>query len=160
MSPLVRLSFLLFVRAVLPEGAQEASSGESLWSLAVSRYENHLMCSVSLCGMILLCLRQCLLQLPRRLTVVLQAKKFIGDAQASLLREPLADGTLVATPEIPSDDIIPSLLTLSDVMGAGWFAADAANVKSGATVAVVGYGAVGLLGVLSAKQMAPGGSSQ
>ena len=45
------------------------------------------------------------------------------------------------------------MLTLSDVMGTGWFAADAANVKSGSTVAVVGDGAVGLLGVLSAKQM-------
>jgi threonine dehydrogenase-like Zn-dependent dehydrogenase len=38
-------------------------------------------------------------------------------------------------------------------MGTGWFAADAANVKPGATVVVVGDGAVGLLGVLSAKQM-------
>ena len=69
------------------------------------------------------------------------------------LRVPLADGTLVATPDIPSEDLIPSLLTLSDVMGTGWFAADAANVKPGSTVAVVGDGAVGLLGVLSAKQM-------
>jgi threonine dehydrogenase-like Zn-dependent dehydrogenase len=49
--------------------------------------------------------------------------------------------------------MIPSLLSLSDVMGTGWFAADAANVKPGSTVAVVGDGAVGLLGVLSAKQM-------
>jgi threonine dehydrogenase-like Zn-dependent dehydrogenase len=49
--------------------------------------------------------------------------------------------------------IRPIRLTLSDVMGTGWFAADAANVKPGATVAVVGDGAVGLLGVLSAKQM-------
>src|SRR6266436_6621892 len=69
------------------------------------------------------------------------------------VRVPLADGTLVATPDIPSEDLIPSLLTLSDVMGTGWFAADAANVKPGSTVAVVGDGAVGLLGVLSAKQM-------
>jgi threonine dehydrogenase-like Zn-dependent dehydrogenase len=59
----------------------------------------------------------------------------------------------VATPEIPSPDLIPSLLALSDVMGTGWFAAEAANVKAGAIVAVVGDGAVGLLGVLSAKQM-------
>jgi threonine dehydrogenase-like Zn-dependent dehydrogenase len=65
----------------------------------------------------------------------------------------MADGTLVATPSVPSNDLIPSLLTLSDVMGTGWFAADAANVKPGSTVAVVGDGAVGLLGVLSAKQM-------
>ena len=57
------------------------------------------------------------------------------------------------TPDVPSDDLIPSLLALSDVLGTGWFAADAANVKPGMTVAVVGDGAVGLLGVLSAKQM-------
>jgi threonine dehydrogenase-like Zn-dependent dehydrogenase len=80
-------------------------------------------------------------------------KELVGGAQAPLLRVPLADGTLVATRDMPSDDLIPSLLTLSDVMGTGWFAADAANVKPGATVAVVGDGAVGLLGVLSAKQM-------
>src|SRR5437867_3420199 len=80
-------------------------------------------------------------------------KEIISTAQAPILRVPLADGTLVATPDIPSDDLIPSLLAVSDVMGTGWFAADAANVKPGMTVAVVGDGAVGLLGVLSAKQM-------
>jgi len=74
-------------------------------------------------------------------------------AQAPIARVPLADGTLVATPELPSDDVIPSLLTTSDVLGTGWFAADAASVKPGSTVVVVGDGAVGLLGVLSAKQM-------
>jgi threonine dehydrogenase-like Zn-dependent dehydrogenase len=74
-------------------------------------------------------------------------------AQAPRLRVPLADGTLVATPDVPDTDQIPSLLALSDVMGTGWFAADAANVNPGATVVVVGDGAVGLLGVLSAKQM-------
>ena len=82
-----------------------------------------------------------------------QHKEFVGDAQAPVVRIPLANGTLVATPDVPSADMIPSLLTLSDVMGTGWFAADAANVKPGATVAVVGDGAVGLLGILSAKQM-------
>ncbi len=85
-----------------------------------------------------------------------QHKVFVGDAQAGRLRVPLAEGTLVATPEVPSDDLVPSLLTLSDVMGTGWFAAVAANVKPGTTVAVVGDGAVGLLGVLSAKQMGAG----
>jgi threonine dehydrogenase-like Zn-dependent dehydrogenase len=74
-------------------------------------------------------------------------------AQAPFLRVPLADGTLVATPEIPSDDLVPSLLATSDVLGTGWFAADAAAAGPGKTVAVVGDGAVGLLGVLSAKQM-------
>jgi threonine dehydrogenase-like Zn-dependent dehydrogenase len=82
-----------------------------------------------------------------------QHAEFVGTAQASVLRVPLADGTLVSTPTVPSDDMIPSLLTLSDVMGTGWFAADAANVKPGSIVAVVGDGAVGLLGVLSAKRM-------
>jgi threonine dehydrogenase-like Zn-dependent dehydrogenase len=82
-----------------------------------------------------------------------QHKEFVGGAQASRLRVPLADGTLVPTPDVPSDDLVPSLLALSDVMGTGWFAAEAANVKPGMTVAVVGDGAVGLLGVLSAKLM-------
>jgi threonine dehydrogenase-like Zn-dependent dehydrogenase len=76
-----------------------------------------------------------------------------GGAQAELLRVPLADGTLVATPQLPPDELVPSLLTLSDVMGTGWFAAVAAGVRPGMTVAVVGDGAVGLLGVLSAAQL-------
>ncbi len=78
--------------------------------------------------------------------------ELVSSAQAPLLRVPLADGTLVATPDAPSVDMIPSLLALSDVMGTGWFAADAADVKPGKTVVVVGDGAVGLLGVVSAKQ--------
>ncbi len=82
-----------------------------------------------------------------------QHRELMGGAQAPLLRVPLANGTLVATPDVPSDDLIPNLLTLSDVMGTGWFAADAAHVQPGKTVAVVGDGAVGLLGVLSARQM-------
>jgi threonine dehydrogenase-like Zn-dependent dehydrogenase len=82
-----------------------------------------------------------------------QHRVLVGGAQAPLLRVPLADGTLVATPDVPSLDLFPSLLALSDVMGTGWFAADAAGVKPGSTVAVVGDGAVGLLGVLSAKQL-------
>src|SRR4051794_22580445 len=80
-------------------------------------------------------------------------REFITRAQAPVLRVPLADGTLVPTPGVPSDDLIPSLLATSDVLGTGWFAADAADVKPGSTVVVVGDGAVGLLGVLSAKQM-------
>src|SRR3954468_4040841 len=82
-----------------------------------------------------------------------QHRELMGGAQAGRLRVPLADGTLVATREVPPAELIPSLLTLSDVMGTGWFAADAAEVKPGNTVVVVGDGAVGLLGVLSAKQM-------
>src|SRR5262245_59339162 len=80
-------------------------------------------------------------------------RQWVVGAQAPMLRVPLADGTLVSTPDIPSHDIVPSLLALSDVMGTGWFAADAAKVKPGSTVVVVGDGAVGLLGVLSARQM-------
>jgi len=82
-----------------------------------------------------------------------QHREFVGDAQAPYLRVPLADGTLVATQDIPSSDLVPSMLTVSDVMGTGWFAADAANTRPGTTVVVVGDGAVGLLAVLSAKQM-------
>jgi threonine dehydrogenase-like Zn-dependent dehydrogenase len=73
--------------------------------------------------------------------------------QAEYARIPLADGTLVATPGLPSDDLVPSLLAASDVLGTGWFGAVAADVQPGKTVAVVGDGAVGLLGVLAARQL-------
>ncbi|GAA1486673.1 zinc-dependent alcohol dehydrogenase family protein [Brachybacterium fresconis] len=73
--------------------------------------------------------------------------------QAEKARIPYADGTLVATPGRPSEDLIPSLLAASDVLGTGWFAADAAQAGPGRIVAVVGDGAVGLMGVLAAKQM-------
>lgn len=76
-----------------------------------------------------------------------------GGAQAERMRVPLADGTLVATPGMPDDDLVPSLLAASDVLGTGWFAAVAAEVGPGKTVAVVGDGAVGLLGVLAAKEL-------
>jgi threonine dehydrogenase-like Zn-dependent dehydrogenase len=74
-------------------------------------------------------------------------------AQAELLRVPLADGTLVATPEVPAADLVPSFLAASDVLGTGWFGAVAAEVGPGKTVVVVGDGAVGLLAVLAAKQL-------
>jgi threonine dehydrogenase-like Zn-dependent dehydrogenase len=73
--------------------------------------------------------------------------------QAERARVPMADGTLVATSGMPEPDLIPSLLAASDVLGTGWFAAVAAEAGSGKTVAVVGDGAVGLLGVLAAKQL-------
>ncbi|MGX5849658.1 zinc-dependent alcohol dehydrogenase family protein [Mesorhizobium sp. PL10] len=82
-----------------------------------------------------------------------EKREFMTGAQAPLARVPLADGTLVATAEIPSDDLIPSLLATSDVLGTGWYAASAARVQPGSTVVVVGDGAVGLMAVLSAKQM-------
>ena len=73
--------------------------------------------------------------------------------QAEYARIPLADGTLVATPAMPGEELIPSLLAASDVLGTGWFAAVAAAAGPGKTVAVVGDGAVGLLGVLAASQL-------
>jgi threonine dehydrogenase-like Zn-dependent dehydrogenase len=73
--------------------------------------------------------------------------------QATRARIPLADGTLVATPGQPDPGLIPSLMAASDVLGTGWFAAVAAEAGPGKTVAVVGDGAVGLLGVLAAKQL-------
>jgi threonine dehydrogenase-like Zn-dependent dehydrogenase len=73
--------------------------------------------------------------------------------QAELARVPLADGTLVATPEVPADDLVPSYLAASDVLGTGWFGAVAAEVGPGKTVAVVGDGAVGLLGVLASARL-------
>jgi threonine dehydrogenase-like Zn-dependent dehydrogenase len=82
-----------------------------------------------------------------------EQRQFMTGAQAPLARIPLADGTLVATADIPADDLIPSLLAVSDVLGTGWYAADAARVQPGSTAVVVGDGAVGLMGVLAAKQM-------
>jgi threonine dehydrogenase-like Zn-dependent dehydrogenase len=80
-------------------------------------------------------------------------REFFSTAQAELVRVPWADGTLVATKEMPDAKFLPSLLAASDVLGTGWFAADAAEVKPGKTAVVVGDGAVGLLAVLSARQM-------
>ncbi|MDQ3896974.1 MAG: zinc-dependent alcohol dehydrogenase family protein [Actinomycetota bacterium] len=73
--------------------------------------------------------------------------------QSDKARIPYADGTLVATPGPPAAEPIPSLLATSDVLGTGWFAAVAAEAGPGTTVAVVGDGAVGLMGVLAAKQL-------
>lgn len=73
--------------------------------------------------------------------------------QAQYARIPLADGTLVAVPGEPTEAQQRSLLAASDVLGTAWFAAVAAEAGPGKTVAVVGDGAVGLLGVLAAKQL-------
>lgn len=81
---------------------------------------------------------------------------FMSGAQAPYARVALADGTLVATAELPTEEQIPHLLAVSDVLGTGWYAADAAGVRPGATVVVVGDGAVGLMGVLAASQMGAG----
>jgi threonine dehydrogenase-like Zn-dependent dehydrogenase len=76
-----------------------------------------------------------------------------GGAQAERTRIPLADGTLVTTPDLPDPELVPSLLAASDVLGTGWFAAVAAGAGPGKTVAIVGDGAVGLLGILAAQQL-------
>jgi threonine dehydrogenase-like Zn-dependent dehydrogenase len=77
----------------------------------------------------------------------------IDGGQGEFVRVPMADGTLVATPAQPDDSLIPSLLTLSDVMGTGHHAALAAGAGPGRSVVVVGDGAVGLCGVLAARRL-------
>lgn len=83
-------------------------------------------------------------------------REFMSGAQAPFARVPLADGTLVATRDMPSAEMIPHMLAVSDVLGTGWYAADAAQVREGGTAVVVGDGAVGLMGVLAASQMGAG----
>jgi threonine dehydrogenase-like Zn-dependent dehydrogenase len=83
-------------------------------------------------------------------------REFVGGCQAEAVRVPLANGTLVAVPGQPSPEAVPSLLALSDVMGTGWWAAVAAEVTPGCTVAVVGDGAVGLCGVIAARELGAG----
>lgn len=73
--------------------------------------------------------------------------------QADKARIPLADGTLVKVPGHPTEAQARSLLAASDVLGTGWFAAVAAEAGPGKTVAVVGDGAVGLMGILAAKRL-------
>lgn len=77
----------------------------------------------------------------------------VDGGQGEAVRVPLADGTLVATPQRPDDDLVPHLLTLSDVMGTGHHAAVSAGIGPGQTVAVVGDGAVGLCGVIAARRL-------
>jgi len=78
---------------------------------------------------------------------------FADGAQGELVRVPSADGSLVAVPGPVDDAMVPHLLALSDVMGTGWHAAVSAGVGPGSTVAVVGDGAVGLCGIIAAKQL-------
>ncbi|MFD0035622.1 alcohol dehydrogenase catalytic domain-containing protein [Streptomyces sp. NPDC127172] len=88
-------------------------------------------------------------------------REFVGaeGCQAEKIRIPLADGTLVATPEQPAEEHIASLLACSDVMGTGWYAAVAAEVRPGDTVAVVGDGAVGLCAIIAAKELGCGSAA-
>ncbi|MFI2642359.1 zinc-dependent alcohol dehydrogenase family protein [Streptomyces sp. NPDC018610] len=80
-------------------------------------------------------------------------REFMSTCQAERIRVPQAEGTLVAVPDGAADELLPSLLTLSDVMGTGWYAALAAEVRPGATAVVVGDGAVGLCGVIAAREL-------
>ena len=77
----------------------------------------------------------------------------VDGAQAEYVRAPFADANLVATPGMPDDGLVPSLLTLSDVMGTGHHAAVSARVGPGSTVVVVGDGAVGLCAVLASRRL-------
>jgi threonine dehydrogenase-like Zn-dependent dehydrogenase len=77
----------------------------------------------------------------------------VGGAQAEAQRVPQADGTLSVLPVAADDTLIPSLLTLSDVMGTGHHAAVCAKVARGSTVAIIGDGAVGLCGVIAARRL-------
>jgi threonine dehydrogenase-like Zn-dependent dehydrogenase len=77
----------------------------------------------------------------------------MNGAQAEALRVPLADGTLFGLSVSEDDALMPSLLTLSDVMGTGHHAAVVAKVAPGKSAAVVGDGAVGLCGVIAAKRL-------
>jgi threonine dehydrogenase-like Zn-dependent dehydrogenase len=78
---------------------------------------------------------------------------FFSEAQADVIRVPQAAGTLVKLPVGEDSALLPSLLTLADVFGTGYHAAKRANVNSRTAVTVIGDGAVGLLAVLSAKQL-------
>ena len=77
----------------------------------------------------------------------------VAGAQAEAVRIPLADGTLFPVQVDKDDALMPSLLTLSDVMGTGHHAAVSAKVDPGEIVAVVGDGAVGLCGVIAARRL-------
>jgi threonine dehydrogenase-like Zn-dependent dehydrogenase len=77
----------------------------------------------------------------------------LDGGQGERVRVPLADGTLVVVPGTPSDELVPHLLTLSDVMGTGHHAALSGGVREGSTVAVVGDGAVGLCAVLASQRL-------
>src|SRR4051812_37218886 len=77
----------------------------------------------------------------------------VDGGQGDRVRVPVADGTLVATPEVPDDAQLPDLLALSDVMGTGHHAARAAGVTKGSTVVVVGDGAVGQCAVLASRRL-------
>lgn len=85
-----------------------------------------------------------------------EQRRFVSEAQSPLLRVAHAGGTLVPAPEVPDAALLPGLLACSDVLGTGWYAADAARVRPGGTVVVVGDGAVGQMAVLAAREQGAG----
>jgi threonine dehydrogenase-like Zn-dependent dehydrogenase len=87
------------------------------------------------------------------ITSACQNQGFTNGGQGEYVRVHQADGSLVKTDGMPDPTLVPSLLTLSDVMATGWHAAVAAGVRPGSTAVVVGDGAVGLCGVLAAAQL-------
>ncbi|MGW7517698.1 zinc-dependent alcohol dehydrogenase family protein [Streptomyces sp. NPDC054796] len=78
--------------------------------------------------------------------------EFMSTCQAEYVRIPNAQGTLVATDGVPGEELWPDLLAVSDVLGTGWWAAEAAQVTPGSTAVIVGDGAVGLCAVIAAKE--------
>ena len=87
------------------------------------------------------------------MTSVCDHQGWTESGQAELVRVNQADGSLVATDGMPDDAMLPSLLTLSDVMATGWHAAVSSRVQPGGTAVVIGDGAVGLCGVIAAKEL-------
>jgi threonine dehydrogenase-like Zn-dependent dehydrogenase len=87
------------------------------------------------------------------MTSACQQVGFTTGGQGEYARVTQAGGTMVKTPDVPDASLVPALLTLSDVMATGWHAAVSAGVEPGSSVAVVGDGAVGLCGVLAAREM-------
>jgi threonine dehydrogenase-like Zn-dependent dehydrogenase len=87
------------------------------------------------------------------MTSACQNVGFTQGGQGEYAKVHQAEGSLVKTDGMPDESLIPSLLTLSDVMATGWHAAVASNVRPGSTAVVVGDGAVGLCGVLAASEL-------
>ena len=87
------------------------------------------------------------------MTSVCDHQGWTESGQAELVRVNQADGSLVKTDGMPDDALLPSLLTLADVMATGWHAAVSSRVRPGGTAVVIGDGAVGLCGVIAAKEL-------
>jgi len=115
-----------------PTDCQPTPMGHESCASSRGRQRSHLHQPGPVSSSIVLRLRQTRVQMPARLSVLLPARGVRRHGAAPLLRVPLADGTW-CYPGSPTGDVVPSLLALSDVMGTGWFAADAANVKPGMT---------------------------